>query len=135
MATWISWIADIFSIFAFLAALYAGWQAQKINRDREQEQQRQAKVIRIILNNGTRAIEPPGILRRSEFSRAEVLGRIGMIPMMIKRNRFEINYLNTPEFIQRINEISDAQEDSILTIPITDEEYGQFDLENFRKMA
>ena len=135
MPQWISWVADIFSILAFLAAVYAGLQSRKSNRDREREKQRQAKVVRVVLNNGPRAIEPPGILRRSEFNRAEILGRVGMIPMKVKGKRFEINYLNTAEFIRRTNEISDAQGDSILTIPITDEEYNQFDMEQFRKQT
>jgi hypothetical protein len=126
MPQWFSGLADALSILAFLAAVYAGIQSRKTNRDQAREKMRLTKVIRIVLSNGVRAIEPPGILRRSEFDRAEVLGRIGMIPTKNPKERFRIDFLNTEDFIRMVNDITDAKGDSILTIPITDAEFEQF---------
>jgi hypothetical protein len=66
-------------------------------------------------------------LRRAELTRAEILGRIGMIPMKEKGKRFSLEYLNTSKFLRRINEIIEGHGDSDLVIPCTEEELNQFD--------
>lgn len=48
--------------------------------------------------------------------------------MKKKGQRFTIEYTNTPEFLKRINEIVEGNEDTTLTIPCTKEEFEQFDL-------
>ncbi len=67
-------------------------------------------------------------LRRAELTRAEILGRLGMIPMKTKGSRFSLSYLNKPEFLAQINQIMDGSGDAVLTIPCTQEEFEQFDL-------
>lgn len=61
--------------------------------------------ITVILNHGAKKLELPVEMRRSEFSRAEILGRIGMIPTTEKGKRFSLKYTNTREFLQQINQI------------------------------
>lgn len=95
----------------------------------EEEQKRQEQRIKVILNiAGKKKLELPVELRRAEFSRAEILGRIGMIPMKEKGKRFSLSYTNTTGFLQQINQILAGKEDAILTIPCDESEMTQFDL-------
>jgi len=61
-------------------------------------------------------------LCRAEITRAEILGRLGMILMKLRGCRF------SPEFLRRLNEIIQGSEDTVLTIPCTQQEFEQFDL-------
>ena len=90
--------------------------------------------IPIILCNGGKKKELPLKFRLSDLTRAEVLGRIGMLPMKKSGQRFEISYLNTPEFIGNINRIRDnyGNEGLMLEISCNDEEFDQF---NFDKLS
>lgn len=126
---WISLIADIIGILGAVFALFAWRQARQLREDLKQEQTRQNQVVQVELRQGDRTYALPVLqLRRGELTRAEILGRIGMIPMKKKGQRFEIRYTNTAEFLKQINQILDGKVDSILTIPCTDTEFEQFDL-------
>lgn len=70
---------------------------------------------------------PLNILRK-DLSRAEILGRLGMIPMKERGKRFSLRGIATPAFMQAINEVSVGKSDT-LTIPVSEEEMGQFDWE------
>ncbi len=125
---WLSFIADLIGILGAIFALFAWQQARQIRQVQAQELARQNKLVRVTLHHGGRKIELPVRLRRAELSRAEILGRIGMLPMKDKGKRFSIAYVNTPEFLQQINQIIDGTTDSTLTIACTEEEFQQFDL-------
>ena len=128
MPTWFGKVADVVSILTGLFA-FLGWlQTRRLRADLEQEKQRQSRKIRVELTNGARSISVPVEFRRSEFSRMEIQGRLGVIPMKKKGDRYSIEFLNTPEFLRRIEEIANSDGDSILTIPITDKELAQFDI-------
>lgn len=100
-----------------------------LHQDYEQRLRLQQQKISVILQNGGRnRLELPIELRRAELTRAEVLGRIGMIPMKSKGQRFTLNYLSTREFLIQINQILEGNGDSILTIPCSEIEFQQFDL-------
>ncbi len=120
----ITWVTTVVSaVFAILS-----WrQARAIRRALEQEKQRQNRKIQIVLQYGGKEYRLPGTLRRADFVRSEILGYLGMIPMKDK-GRFALGYLNTPEFSRRINEISETDGDSVLTIPCTEAEIAQFNL-------
>lgn len=101
-----------------------------LHREFEQEQKRQEQKISVILQNGARnRLELPVELRRAELTRSEILGRIGMIPLKAKGQRFSLEYINTPDFLRQINQISANDGNSILTIPCNKNEYAQFDLD------
>jgi len=125
---WVSWIADAIGILGGIFALFAWLQSRKVSSALEAEKQRKDKKVRIILSYSGDKLELPVELRRGEFTRAEILGRLGMIPMNEKGKRFELRYLNTPEFLRRINEISDGNQESVLTIPCSKEEFSQFSI-------
>lgn len=126
---WISLIADIVGILGAVFALFAWQQARQLREYLKQEQTRQNQMAQVELRYGDKTYPLPVLqLRRSELTRAEILGRIGMIPMKKKGQRFEIRYTNTAEFLKQINQILDGKGDGVLTIPCTEEEINQFDL-------
>lgn len=119
--TFVGLLSALFSLLAWL-------KARRIQKDQQAEKARQSKSITVTLQHGGNKIELPVELRRAELTRAEVLGRLGMIPMKNKGSRFALTYLNTPEFLKQINQIMDGNGDAVLTIPCTQEEFEQFDL-------
>jgi hypothetical protein len=88
--------------------------------------------ITVVLAYGTQKHVLPLELTRSDLSRAEILGRIAMLPMSRTQSgrRFSISYFNTRSFLQNINDIKSARSgDATLIIPCTEEEFKQFDLD------
>ena len=79
------------------------------------------------LQGGSQSVPLPLELRRRDVTRAELLGRLGMVPMAQPGKRFSIRHLATPEFIRGVNAIADG-ETSSLVIPVTVDELEQFDL-------
>ena len=128
-------IANIIGIvgafFSTLAWIYS-WQ---VNRKIKREQRRQNKKIKVSLACDPKSFDLPGEIRGAEFSRAELLGCLGMLPMKEKekRQRFLIEFLSTPRFHQLINEISESNEDRNFIIPCNEIEYNQFDLDLIRE--
>jgi hypothetical protein len=131
-----STIADIIGVAGALFAAIAGWQAYKVRQERKQEQERQDKKVKVILKGPTHHIVLPFDLRRGETTRAEILGRIGMIPMQeaFKRQRFEIQYTNTESFLLEMYRIIDGKDDAEFIITCKPEELDQFDLTNFQHL-
>ncbi|MCG8349959.1 MAG: hypothetical protein MI924_19515 [Chloroflexales bacterium] len=125
---WFSYIADIIGIGGAIFALFAWIQSFQLRKEIAREQRRQHKKITVVLQHGSEDLELPVELRRAELTRAEVLGRLGMIPMKTKGQRFALDYLHTPAFLHQINQISESDEDAILTIPCKSEEFTQFDM-------
>ncbi|WP_428243446.1 hypothetical protein [Gynuella sp.] len=72
----------------------------------------------------------PAKIRRRDFSRGEVLGRIGMIPLTEaakgKGPKFEIKYTNSEDFIDKIHEVYDKNGDKEIIIKCDPEEFEQF---------
>ncbi|NUM45124.1 MAG: hypothetical protein HUU38_10480 [Anaerolineales bacterium] len=125
----LSLIADIIGITGAIFALFAWLQARQLKKIQEIEQIRQNKKIKVVLNYGLEKIELPIELRRAEFNRAEILGRIGMIPMKDKeQKRFKLEYLHSVQFYQQVTQLMDGVNEGLLTIPCSKEEFYQFDL-------
>lgn len=125
---WIGIVADIIGVFGAGFALFAWRKAYQIRQDLEQEKSRQARKVTVVLQYGADKVELPVELRRAELTRAEILGRIGMIPMKTKGQRFSLSYLNTPEFLRQLNQTIVGDGDVILTIPCERHELEQFDV-------
>lgn len=120
--------ADILGILGAVFAFLAWIQTIRIRQENRKEQQRQARRVTVNIRHGARQLELPIELRREDLTRAEVLGRIGMIPMREEGKRFSIKHLSTAEFLQQINQIGEGTGDAVLIIPCTEEEFAQFDL-------
>lgn len=128
---WQSWLgsgADVIGILGAIFALAAWWQARRIRAELADERQRLTRRVTVVLQHGDQRIELPVELTRAELTRAEILGRIGMIPMKARGQRFSLTYLNTPEFLRQINQVAAGAGDDLLTIPCTAAEIAQFEL-------
>lgn len=123
---WISWAADIIGTLGGLFAFFAWVQVSLIRKELEREKSRQSETVKVILRNPEKSLELPMELRRAEVTRAEVLGRLGMIPMKKRSSRFEIIYLNTPDFLRQINQIREGSGAVSLFIECSKAEIDQF---------
>ena len=112
-------VMEYFGYIANIAAVigipYGAWQIyearkeyKKNQEDLKKEEARKNTPISIHLKekDGNKTIILPNTIRRGELTRAEVLGRLGMIPMLpdpknpqIKQRRFEIKKNATEEFM------------------------------------
>jgi len=90
-------------------------------------QRRQAGRVEVCLQgeDGQSVVLPLEMTRR-DVSRAEILGRIGMLPMRQKGARFSLRALSTKEFLVGINMVVGGKT-SMLIIPANKEEVEQFD--------
>ncbi|MCI5222194.1 MAG: hypothetical protein D3924_05860 [Candidatus Electrothrix sp. AR4] len=135
MTTWeilanISTVLGLFgSIFAFLAWIKA--KAIAKNTEKEKIRLNQEVTIRLQGEDDEHVIELPFALRRGELARFELLGLIGMLPMIEakKRERFVINFFSTPQFRVEMSRMQDANQELLWSIPCTNEEIEQFDQE------
>ena len=109
-----------------VALLFFLFEREKIKRSCEE--------IFIVLKDGCEEVWFPEPLRRSQFSRNEVLGVVGMIPMKEHGKRFAIKYTSDPEFLRDVNRISEGDTDGKIYIRCTKKELEQFDVpEAWRK--
>jgi len=123
-----NFLGSVASILGAIFALMAWIKASKIEQELQTEKARQSKKITVALHNGDTKIDLPIELTRAELTRAEVLGRIGMIPMQESGKRFQLKYTNTSEFLKQIGNIMRNPEEDILTIPCNKDEIKQFNL-------
>jgi len=98
----------------------------KLTIDRALAQQNEK--IAVVLCCGSEKIELSVELRRAECTRAEILGRVGMIPMKEKGQRFTIKHPNMKSFLEEVNRISESKDDGTLYIECSKEDLEQFNL-------
>jgi len=92
-------------------------------RDRRQGRE---KIEVLLVCNGQVAVLPLH-LRRGDVARAEVRGRVGMVPMREAGKRFSLAYLASPAFLKGVNKVRDGKT-STLKILCKKEEFAQFNL-------
>jgi len=97
------------------------------------QQDKLAQKIAIKLVTKQEEINLPLELRRADVTRAEILGRIGMLPMQEKGARFSLKYLNKPSFLQQLNQIREDADVSMLVIQCDSDEFMQFDFEALKQ--
>lgn len=124
----LGFMADTLGILGAIFAFFAWIEARRTHQELEHEKRRMNRRINVVLQNGAERLELPVQLRRAELTRSEVLGRIGMIPMNVKGQRFTLEYLNTPGFLEQVNQIVGNDGEGTLTIPCKGHELEQFDL-------
>lgn len=124
----IGYVASILGIITAVFSFMSWMQARQIRKEQEREKSRLNRRVAVKLQYGAKDIELPVELRRAEFTRAELLGRLGMIPMEDKSKRFSLGYLNKPEFFRQLNQVLTTDGDALLTIPCDKEEFEQFDV-------
>lgn len=91
-----SFFADVLSVLGAAFAFFAWLQAKVNGRQITREKERMNCQIKVILkvDEPLRQIVLPVHLRRYELTRAELLGRIGMIPRKNKGNFFALSYFH-----------------------------------------
>ncbi len=126
---WLGNTSNTIGVGTFLLALATTVQNYRLRRHMAAEQKRMNEVIELMIyvTNGSESITLPITIRRCEVSRAEVLGRIGMIPMRQRGQRFTLAYCASMGFCEAISGIVAGHATSLL-IPATQEELNQFDL-------
>lgn len=129
------WLGLISSIISVITAIFAiaGWaQARRLKRELEGERQRQNQWITIKLQGGEDRYELPNKIRRADFERNEILGRLGMIPMIDQKKgtRFALDFLNSQDFLNQVETIRAGQGELLLSIPCKPEEFHQFNFKN-----
>lgn len=115
-------VSNFFGTFGGLAAI-ALWLGQ---RRAKKLAEVTVKVCLRIEAEGREIVLPLEIIRR-DVSRAELLGRIGSIPMRKPGTRFALRNIGTPAVMREINRVSRG-ETNLLAIPASIEEVEQFDL-------
>jgi hypothetical protein len=128
-----SLVADLIGVISAIAAVAAWVNTKRIQEQQKQEIERlnQRIKIRLIDRGSGNFIELPGEMRREELSRAEILGWIGMLPMVerIPRERFKLNFLNKPEFFTRMNDVKAGSGNMIFEIDCNEDDLNQFDVD------
>jgi hypothetical protein len=115
----------VFSFFIIDRLLSAQEKNDKRRSTIREEINQQEIEVFLIDNNSLDRYKLPLKLLRGEFSRAEVLARIGMLSKREERARFSIEYTGNSEFFTGINNIT-KNESNNLEILCTREEIRQF---------
>lgn len=121
--------SNLIGVGSFVFALLAWIYARRTQRDLAYERERMNQNVEVVLvlAHDNRHRELPVALRRIELTRAEVLGRLGMMQMREAGKRFSLRYLSTPEFLQQLNAAQAAKGKFTVEIPCANtEEFEQF---------
>ncbi len=119
-------INKLATIIGLISVVIAAW---KLRRETKRHWQKENEQIRVILRSPTREITLPVELQRGGLTRAELLGLIGMLPMQEKGKRFELCFLHTHEFSQRLAMVRNSDVDFEFVVQCSEEELEQFKCE------
>lgn len=122
-------IDKLATIIGLISVVIAAWSAWKLRRETKRQWQKENEQIRVILRSPTREITLPVELQRGGLTRAELLGLIGMLPMQEKGKRFELCFLHTHEFSQRLAMVRNSDVDFEFVVQCSEEELEQFKCE------
>ena len=99
----------------------------------DEKKQNKVVSIKLVLVDGSYEVALPLPMLRKDISRAEILGRLGMIPInkdkALSPRGFSIRSISSPSFIENIMSVQLGKADTI-RIPCTREEIEQFDIPN-----
>ena len=119
-------VSNFFGVLGGVIAAVASTATWFSNRRANRLAQEAVKVLLRVGEGGRQVALPLEIIRR-DLSRAELLGRIGMLPMKKAGSRFALREIGTPATMRAVNSVLKG-ETSVLVIPATAEEIDQFDL-------
>ena len=119
---YIGFLANLISLFGIPFAvwrLYTTWQKDK--------QMQQEIGIELVCEETDTTIRLPVNLKRMDFSRAEILGYLGMV---VKSGiRFDLEHLGKPVFFQQLKRIQNSITPETLRIPCSSTEIAQFEVQ------
>lgn len=116
---YLGFAANLISTFGIPFAVWrlcTNWQKDK--------QMQQEIGIELFCDETKTTIRLPIKLKRADFSRAEVLGYLGMV--VISGTRYDLHFTGSPEFFKELQRIQNAKTPETLRIPCTPKEIQQF---------
>ncbi len=119
-------IDKLATIIGLISVIIAAWNAWKLRSETKRQWQKENEQIGIILRSASRQIKLAVELKRGGFTRAELLGLIGMLPLPEGKFRFALNFPNTHEFSHQLVEIRDSDVDFEFIVPCEESELDQF---------
>ena len=124
----LGWLANLAEFIGFIVLVLTLLNTY-ILRTEQREGNKKVTVLLEVEGQPSRSYTIPGTIRRKDFSRAEIMGRLGMLPFKNKeQERFYIGYVNkNPKFLQAIEDIYNLKDDTIITIYCSSKEFDQFD--------
>ena len=125
IAFWFGLIADTIAFFGI------PYTVLQLYYNRKKEKQMNQEVgIQLKCDETNRTITLPAKLPRRNFTRAELLGLLGMAQK--QGDRFSLNYLKTHEFIQELQRIQNSSQPETLIIPCgRDKESNALEIKQF----
>ncbi|EGW21678.1 hypothetical protein [Methylobacter tundripaludum] len=108
-------IDKLATIIGLIAAAIAAWNALKLRKETEQRWQKENEQIYVILRSPSQKIRLPVEIKRRDFTRSELLGYIGMLPLIEGKTRFNLNFTSTAEFSQQLEIIRQAGVEFIIS--------------------
>ncbi len=140
-----TWNAILINLCSELLAVALLFFLFELLIEKPKARQAAAKIYIVLKENGSsQEVMFPVPLRRSEFSRQEVLGIIGMIPRkeasddskVGKQDRYKIKYMSDPEFLLDVNRIAAGEGNETIRIRCTEAEMQQLDIpDEWRRQA
>jgi len=125
-------IADAIGVITAVFALWGWANTVVLKRQIADAERRRSAAIRVVLKSPTRETELPLAMVRADLSRAELLGRVGMLPLtpasaQAQGGRFRLRALGRPEFLVTLAAVQRGERDE-LVISADEAEIDQFDL-------
>jgi len=132
MIAMVSPIADAIGLITAVFALWGWANTVVLRRQIADAERRRSAAIRVVLKSPTRIVELPLAMVRADLSRAELLGRVGMLPLtpaaaQAQGGRFRLRALGRPEFLVTLAAVQRGERDE-LVISADEAEIDQFDL-------
>lgn len=124
----LGWFANLTEIVGFIVLVLTLINTYLL-RTQQQLDDKKITLLLEVEKQPSKSYQLPGFVRRSEFTRAEIMGRLGMIRLKDEAQRFyTLAYVQkNPKFLQNIQEIYDRKKEATMTIYCTESEYNQFD--------
>jgi hypothetical protein len=119
-------IDKLATIIGLISVIIAAWNAWKLRRETKRQWQKENEQICVILRSTSRQIKLTVELKRGGFTRAELLGLIGMLPLPEGKTRFALDFPNTHVFSQQLVTIRDSDVDFEFIVPCKESELDQF---------
>lgn len=122
------WKENLIAAFDFVSIVLLYFTLAELGRQRE-ESERLNKFVEIVMKTENGRTYPlPGVLRRKEFSRDELMGRLGAVPMKSPKDRFSLEYTNSDGFHKEIRRILDSANDEVFVVECGFGEDEQFNI-------
>ena len=117
---WLGYLANVIGFFGIIfttSVTFINW--------RKDKQMQQEIGIELFCKEKDISISLPVNIQRKKFSRAEVLGYLGMI--VVSGTRYELKYTGELAFFEELQRIQNAKPPEKLIIPCSSSEIAQFE--------